>query len=135
MQTETSNVTVEQGSPEWHQLRLGKFTASEIHRLMADCKREMTEDELIGSIKQKKWDMIVYGKVGPDETAVGSVPNLPFWNHVFKRYSRDEIVFWYGGDEMQDMTYANRYSDHLVRHCQYARCFIRECILWDGKFK
>jgi hypothetical protein len=109
------------------------FTYS--RRVSSQLRLEMTEDELIGSIKQKKWDMIVYGKVGPDETAVGSVPNLPFWNNVFKRYSRDEIVFWYGGDEMQDMTYANRYSDHLVRHCQYARCFIRECILWDGKFK
>ena len=93
-------------------------------------KKEMTEDELIESIKQKKWDMIIYGKVGPDETEIGSVPNLPYWKHVFKRYSRDEIVFWYGGDGMQDMTYANRYSDHLVRNSQYARCFVRELIQW-----
>ena len=96
--------------------------------------REMSEAELIESIRQKKWDMIIYGKVGPDESAIGSVPNLPYWNEVFKRYSRDEIVFWYGGDGMQDMTYANRYSDHLVRHCQYARCFVRELVKWDGKF-
>lgn len=37
---------IEQGSEAWLQLRLGKFTASEIHRLMGDCKRDMTEDEL-----------------------------------------------------------------------------------------
>jgi hypothetical protein len=92
-----------------------------------------TEQELVESIQQKKWDMIIYGKVGPDETSVGSIPNLPFWSHVFKRYSRDEIVFWYGGDGMQDMTYANRYSEHLVQHCQYAKCFVRELIKWDGK--
>jgi len=108
------------------------FTYS--RRLSSQLRVEMTEPELIESIQQKKWEMIIYGKVGPDETAVGSVPNLPFWNHVFKRYSRDEIVFWYGGDGMQDMTYANRYSEHLARHCQYAHCFIREFIRWNGKF-
>ncbi len=108
------------------------FTYS--RRLSADSRHVMTETELIASIKEKRWDMIIYGKVGPDEMAEGSVPNLPFWEHVFKRYSRDEIAFWYGGDGMQDMTYANRYSDHLVRHCQYARCFVRELIRWNGVF-
>ena len=76
----------------------------------------------------------IYGKVGPDEGEEGSLPNLPFWKEVFKRYSREEIVFWYGGDEMQDMTYGNLYSYHLVQHCQYAHCFVRELIRWDGKF-
>jgi hypothetical protein len=106
------------------------FTYS--RRIASRLRHEISEQELIESIQQKKWDIIIYGKVGPDETAIGSIPNLPFWSHVFKRYSRDEIVFWYGGDEMQDMTYANRYSEHLVRSGQYARCFIRELIKWDG---
>ena len=106
------------------------FTYS--RRLSSQLRTILTEDELVESIKQKRWDMIIYGKVGPDETAVGSVPNLPYWEHVFKRYSRDEIVFWYGGDGMQDLTYANRYSDHLVRNSQYARCFVRELIRWTG---
>ncbi len=108
------------------------FTYS--RRLPSQMRVKIPEEELIESIQQKKWDVIIYGKVGADETDIGSVPNLPYWEHVFKRYSRDEIVFWYGGDGMQDMTYANRYSDHLARHCQYARCFVRELIRWDGKF-
>lgn len=37
---------IEQGSEEWLKQRLGRFTASEIHRLMGDCKRDMTEEEL-----------------------------------------------------------------------------------------
>jgi len=106
------------------------FTYS--RRLSSQLKVAITEQELIESLRQKKWDMIIYGKVGPDETSVGSVPNLPYWSEVFKRYSRDEIVFWYGGDGMQDLTYANRYSDHLVRNSQYARCFVRELIKWAG---
>jgi len=115
---------------ELHTLYGNGFTYS--RRLSSRLRVEMTEEELIQSIQQKKWDMIIYGKVGPDEMDVGSIPNLPFWSHVFKRYSRDEIVFWYGGDGMQDMTYANRYSDHLVRYGQYARCFVRELIKWSG---
>jgi len=106
------------------------FTYS--RRLSSQLRVVMTEEELIDSLRQKKWDMIIYGKVGPDETAIGSVPNLPYWSEVFKRYSRDEIVFWYGGDGMQDLTYANRYSEHLVRNSQYARCFVRELIKWAG---
>jgi hypothetical protein len=99
-------------------------------RLPANMKIEMSEQEIVESIQSRKWDMIIYGKVGPDELFTGSIPHLPFWEHVFKRYSRDEIVFWYGGDGMQEMTNANRYSDHLVRHCQYARCFVRELNRW-----
>ena len=106
------------------------FTYS--RRLPSSSRSSLSESELIESIQQKKWDIIIYGKVGPDETEVGSIPKLPYWSHVFKRYNRDEIVFWYGGDGMQDMTYANRYSDHLVRNCQYARCFVRELIKWNG---
>jgi hypothetical protein len=122
---------------DFSESRLGElygngFTYS--RRIASQLRIVMREEEVIESIKQKKWDMIIYGKVGVDEMEVGSVPNLPYWDHVFKRYSRDEIVFWYGGDGMQDMTYANRYSDHLARHCQYARCFIRELIRWNGKF-
>lgn len=44
MQTQQNNPL--QGTEEWLQERLGRFTASEIHRLMGDCKREMTEEEL-----------------------------------------------------------------------------------------
>lgn len=35
-----------QGSPEWHAKRLKKFTASKAVKLVADAKRDMTEDEL-----------------------------------------------------------------------------------------
>ena len=108
------------------------FTYS--RRLPESLRVALTESEVIQSIKEKQWDLIIYGKVGPDEGAEGSLPNLPLWEHVFKRYSRDEIAFFYGGDGMQDMTWGNRYSTHLVQHCDYARCFVRELIRWDGKY-
>ena len=103
-------------------------------RLPESLRVALSESEVIQSIKEKRWDLIIYGKVGPDEGVEGSLPNLPLWEHVFKRYSRDEIAFFYGGDGMQDMTWGNRYSTHLVQHCDYARCFVRELIRWDGRF-
>lgn len=41
-----SNKWIEQGTPEWDQARLGRFTASEMHRLMEPAKRDMNPEEL-----------------------------------------------------------------------------------------
>jgi hypothetical protein len=79
-------------------------------------------------IDDRKWDLIIYGKVGPDELHEGSHPHMPYWSHVFKRYSRDEIVFLYGGDEAIDVTHYNRYRWHILFHSRYAQCFVRELI-------
>lgn len=49
-----ANKWIEQGTPEWDQVRLGRFTASEIHRLMEPTKREMTEAELKARPKSGK---------------------------------------------------------------------------------
>lgn len=101
-------------------------------RLPAKLLVNMTESEVVESIQKKQWDIIIYGKVGRSETVVGSIPNLPLWKHVFKRYSRDEIAFLYGGDAIQDMTWSNAHANHLVQHSQYARCFVREFLRWKG---
>lgn len=42
----TATKWIEQGTLEWDQVRIGRFTASEIHRLMEPAKREMTPEEL-----------------------------------------------------------------------------------------
>lgn len=77
-------------------------------------------------IRQKKWDVVVYGKVGPDEGSEGTLPNMPLWDEVSKVYSRNEIAFIYGGDGMQDMLWENKYSRHLWHHEQFGVCFVRE---------
>jgi len=84
-----------------------------------------SEEEIIDKIKNKFFDLIIYGKVGPDEGHEGTLPML-FWEHVHKRYTRNEIVFLYGGDECIDMTNNNRYSQHIIYHSQFAKCFVRE---------
>jgi hypothetical protein len=87
---------------------------------------QMTEKDVVEKIKSRFWDLIIYGKVGPDETPFGNLPNMPYWSDVFKRYSKHEIVFLYGGDGIQDMTHPNRYSNHLWYQSQFAHCFVRE---------
>jgi len=44
----------EQRTQTWYELRLGKFTASEIHKLMGGGKRKMTEAELAARPKGEK---------------------------------------------------------------------------------
>lgn len=41
----------EQGSENWHKIRAGRFTSSEIHRLMKTGKRPMTDAELLARPK------------------------------------------------------------------------------------
>jgi hypothetical protein len=50
----TSLTWIDQNSEEWDRVRIGRFTASEIHRLMEPAKREMTEAELKARPKSGK---------------------------------------------------------------------------------
>lgn len=85
-----------------------------------------TDKEIIEKIKSKFFDIIVYGKVGPDENKTGSLPHFPLWEYVYPKYTNQEIVCLYGGDECIDLTSYNRYSQHIYNMAQYALCFVRE---------
>jgi hypothetical protein len=95
-------------------------------RIAEDLVEDTTEEYVSDKIKSHFWDLIIYGKVGPDEEAEGSLPHLPLWNLVFKNYSKNQIVFLYGGDGCQDMNSRNKYSEHLLYHSNFANCFVRE---------
>jgi hypothetical protein len=84
------------------------------------------EDRIRRSILDKEWDIVFYGKVGPDELEGGTIESMPFWEEVSSCYGVNEIAFLYGGDECQDMTSMNRYSAHLLRHMEKGICFVRE---------
>lgn len=49
-----ANAWIQQGTPEWDQVRLGRFTSSEISRLMEPSTRDMTDDELKARPKSGK---------------------------------------------------------------------------------
>lgn len=83
---------IRQGSEQWDQIRCGRFTSSEMHKLLAPTKREMTEAELkarpksgVGSsVKYVYSDdglsdtamTYIYQKVA--ETLTGTIKNAPY---------------------------------------------------------
>ncbi len=97
---------------------------------LQDDGRRFSESEIVEKIRDRWFDLVVFGKVGPDELREGSLPSsggsMPLWDHVFKSYGKHEIAFIYGGDECIDLTTDNRYRDHIMKHAQFATCFVRE---------
>lgn len=89
------------------------------------------ESDLILSIINKHWDIIIYGRVGIDEDREGSLPNLPYRKIVNRFYLKEQIAFIYGGDHNINKSNSNdnnKYYNHLKYHCQYAKCFVRELV-------
>ena len=111
------------------------FTLSK--RLNKDINYNINEDEIIQKIKDKFWDIIIYGKVGPDEFCT-----FPFYDIVKTKYNKNKIVFIFGGDEIFNLKITDRnsyhinmfnmhiyykpYNDYLNYYKQFGTCFVRE---------
>jgi hypothetical protein len=98
---------------------------------------DMSESEIVSKIQGNFWDLIIYGKVGPDEFCT-----FPFFNLVKQHYNKNKIAFIFGGDEIFDLTVTDPskyhinmfhrhilykpYSDYLNRYKDFGTCFVRE---------
>lgn len=107
-------------------------------RIEKDAHYYMSETEIVEKIKNHFWDIIIYGKIGPDEYC----NNPPHYDLVKTRYNKDEIAFLFGGDEIFDMTVTDPtkhhlnmfqrwipyqpYIDYLNHYKQEGVCFVRE---------
>lgn len=106
-------------------------------RLHKDVNYNMSELEIKEKITNHFWDIIIYGKVGPDELC-----DFPFYDLVKQKYNPNQIAFVFGGDEIYDLTITDKskyhvnmfnrniyyypYSDY-VNNCKHAgTCFVRE---------
>ena len=106
-------------------------------RLSKDANCNMSEFEIREKITNKFWDIIIYGKVGPDEGF-----NFPLYDTVKQYYNTNQIAFIFGGDEVFDLTvtdtskyhvnmfnahiYYYPYSDYLNKYKHMGTCFVRE---------
>jgi len=106
-------------------------------RLQKDDDYHMSEAEIIEKINNNFWDLIIYGKVGPDEFCT-----FPFYDIVKSKYNKNKIAFVYGGDEIFNLKitdchsyhinmfnryiYYKPYSDYLNYYKQFGSCFVRE---------
>jgi hypothetical protein len=78
-------------------------------------------------IARREFDLVVYGRVGPNETAMGSLPRLPLWRRVQASYDTDRIAFVYGGDAAHGLARRDDPStEHLLDHRRFGTCFVRE---------
>jgi len=98
---------------------------------------EMEESEIIDKINNNFWDLIIYGKVGPDEYC-----DFPLFDIVKTKYNREKLAFIFGGDEPFNVKITNRYEhhlnffnawipywpyvDYLNYYKQFGTCFVRE---------
>lgn len=97
----------------------------------------MSKDEIIEKINSNFWDLIIYGKVGPDEYC-----DFPFFDIIQTKYNKDQIVFIFGGDEIFNLKenksgnyyinmhnvpiYYQCYIDYLNYYKHFGKCFVRE---------
>jgi hypothetical protein len=107
------------------------------NRLEKDTDYDMSEQEIIDKINNNFWDLIIYGKVGPDEFCT-----FPFYEIVKTKYNKNKIVFIFGGDEIYNLKITDKYSYHinmfnryiyyypyseyLNYYKQFGTCFVRE---------
>ena len=98
---------------------------------------EMSESEIVEKINNKYWDLILYGKVGPDEYC-----DFPLYNLVKTKYNRNKIAFLFGGDEPFNLKINDQrahhlnmfnqwipywpYKEYLNYYKQFGTCFVRE---------
>ena len=106
-------------------------------RLHKDSNYNMTESEIKEKITTHFWDIIIYGKVGPDEFC-----DFPLYDLVKQNYNPNQLAFIFGGDEIFDLTvtdtskyhvnmfnrniYYYPYSDYLNECKHMGTCFVRE---------
>jgi hypothetical protein len=62
-------------------------------RLEKDQYYNMSREEIEDKINNKYWDLIIYGKIGPDEFC-----DFPLYDLIKPTYSKDQICFLFGGD-------------------------------------
>jgi len=107
------------------------------NRLDKDDEYNMSEEEIIDKINNNYWDLIIYGKVGPDEFCT-----FPFYEIVKSKYNKNKIVFIFGGDEIFNLKIMDKHSYHLNMfnryiyyypyneylnyYKQFGMCFVRE---------
>ena len=93
---------------------------------LKDC--DINRDNIKDRIQNKEFDFIIYGRVGKkiknkiycDDT-IDNLDNLQYWDSVSKVYTKNEIVFIYGGDNSRDI-----HDPCLQLHSQHGTCFVRE---------
>lgn len=90
-------------------------------------QQDIDQSELERTIRACEWDYIVYSKMGVWDGPEGTIYNAPFWESVRSSYSKNNIIFLYGGDALTNtQDFNSPFTRHLIMHSMYGHCFVRE---------
>lgn len=78
-------------------------------------------------IRNQEFDFIIYAKFGIEEGPLGNLPTCLYWNDVYDNYSREKIIFLFGGDSQRPLSDSdNIFTRHMISMVPYGLCFCRE---------
>lgn len=98
-------------------------------RLAGNDIPESERQNIEQKIKDHHYDLIIYGKVGPDEEYIGSIDGMPFLDVSRSTYSNHELAFLFGGDAPQDLRVPTSHHTNFLHQVeQMGSCFVRELV-------
>jgi len=87
---------------------------------------EIDRKNISDKIKNKFYDYIIIGPIGPDE----GWENTPMFKHseelILSSYKKTEIIYIFGGDRPFNIKYPNKFNCYLKTYMKKGICFVRE---------
>lgn len=86
---------------------------------------QIDRKNILDKIKNKFYDYIILGPIGPDEHCEKSFLNN-YEELVLSSYKKTEIIYIFGGDRPFNIKHPNKFNNYLRTYMQKGICFVRE---------
>lgn len=87
---------------------------------------EIDRENISDKIKNKFYDYIIIGPIGPDE----GWENTPMFKNyeklILSSYKKTEIIYIFGGDRPFNIKFPNKFNCYLKTYMKKGICFVRE---------
>lgn len=83
---------------------------------------EIDRNNISDKIKNKFYDYIILGPIGPDE----HWEKNNYEDLVLSSYKKTEIIYIFGGDRPFNIKHSNKFNSYLRSYTQKGICFVRE---------
>ena len=87
---------------------------------------EIDRENISDKIKNKFYDYIILGPIGPDEHWVNTPMFKNYEELILSSYKKTEIIYIFGGDRPFNIKYPNKFNYYLRTYMQKGICFVRE---------
>jgi len=87
---------------------------------------EIDRKNVSDKIKNKLYDYIILGPIGPDENWVNQPMFKKYEELILSSYKKTEIIYIFGGDRPFNIKQSNMFNNYLRTYMQKGICFVRE---------